>query len=80
MQQAAGPRAQPALARRRLTYLRPPQARDRRTRENGGSAANTPRVSIRGMFTRKSRETTPLRGKGATVRRAPRARALRARS
>lgn len=47
-QRAAGPRARPALSRRRLTYLRPPQAWSRRTRGNGGSAANTPRVSIRG--------------------------------
>lgn len=33
-----------------LTYLRPPQAQDRRARDNGASAANTPRVSIRGCL------------------------------
>lgn len=34
----------------RLTYLRPPQARVRRARDNGASAVNTPRVSIRGCL------------------------------
>lgn len=34
----------------RLTYLRPPQARVRRARDNGASAANTPRLSIRGCL------------------------------
>lgn len=62
-ERAAGPRARPALARGRLTYLRPPQARGRRARGNGASAANTPGLSIReGMFTRNSRETTALQG------------------
>lgn len=37
-------------AGRLLTYLRPPQARVPRARDNGASAANTPRVSIRGCL------------------------------
>lgn len=37
-------------ASRRLTYLRPPQAWVAGARDNGASAANTPRVSIRGCL------------------------------
>ena len=39
----------------RLTYLRRPHARVRPARDNGASAANTPRISMRGVYSQRSR-------------------------
>lgn len=51
----AGPERRRLRGAGRLTYLRRPQARVRPARDNGASAANTPRISMRGVYSQRSR-------------------------